>query len=63
MLVIIDPKLAADAHSLADTVKGLDPIWQLGWEVALIRPDGFTTPFLTHRQYDNPANWDKEFGS
>jgi mRNA interferase HigB len=19
--------------------------------------------FLTHRQYDNPANWDKEFGS
>jgi len=45
LLVILGPELASNPDALADTLNRLKPIWPLGWEVAVVRPDGYTTPY------------------
>jgi hypothetical protein len=47
MLVVFDPRLAADTSAVANTVQGLGPVWQRGWQVSVVRPDGLITPYAT----------------
>jgi hypothetical protein len=47
LLIVFDPRLATTDHSAAELIADLRPLWQHGWQVGVVAPNGLVTPYAS----------------